>query len=36
LFPGTIVATDDFCGVAPPAGPAIERYSGAPWPDGRF
>jgi hypothetical protein len=36
LFPGTIVETDIFAEVAPPAGPAIERYSGAPWPGGRF
>jgi hypothetical protein len=36
LFPGTVVATDDFCEVPPPSGPAIERYSGAPWPGGRF
>ncbi len=36
LFPGTVVATDDFCRVLPPPGPTIERYSGAPWPGGRF
>jgi hypothetical protein len=36
LFPGTVVETDIFCEVAPPAGPAIERYAGAPWPGGRF
>ena len=36
LFPGTVVRTDSFCAVPPPAGPAIERYSGAPWPGGRF
>jgi len=36
LFPGTVVVTDDFCGVPPPPGPAIERHSGAPWPGGRF
>jgi hypothetical protein len=36
LFPGTVVATDAFCPVPPPAGPPIERYAGAPWPGGRF
>jgi len=36
LFPGTTVETDEFSEVAPPAGPAIERYAGAPWPGGRF
>jgi hypothetical protein len=36
LFPGTVVQTDLFSEVRPPAGPAIERYSGAPWPGGRF
>ncbi len=36
LFPGTVVATDDFSEVSPPAGPTIERYTGAPWPGGRF
>jgi hypothetical protein len=36
LFPGTVVESDIFCEVAPPAGPAIERYAGAPWPGGRF
>jgi hypothetical protein len=36
LFPGTVVRTDLFCEVAPPPGPAIERYAGAPWPGGRF
>jgi hypothetical protein len=36
LFPGTVVETDIFCEVAPPAGPAIERYAGAPWPGGRY
>ena len=36
LFPGTVVRTDLFCEVAAPAGPPIERYSGAPWPGGRF
>ncbi len=36
LFPGTIVESDLFCEVAPPAGPPIERYAGAPWPGGRF
>jgi hypothetical protein len=36
IFPGTVVRTDLFCEVPPPGGPAIERYSGAPWPGGRF
>jgi len=36
LFPGTIVESDIFCEVPPPAGPPIERYAGAPWPGGRF
>jgi hypothetical protein len=36
LFPGTVVPTDSFCAVAPPPGPPIERYAGAPWPGGGF
>jgi hypothetical protein len=36
LFPGTVVETDAFCEVAPPPGPVIERYAGAPWPGGGF
>jgi hypothetical protein len=36
LFPGTVVSTDSFSAVAPPPGPPIERYAGAPWPGGRF
>jgi hypothetical protein len=36
LFGGTVVETDLFCPVPPPAGPAIERYAGVPWPGGRF
>ena len=36
LFPGTVVETDIFCDVPPPAGPPIERYAGAPWPGGRY
>ncbi len=36
LFPGTVVETDLFTEVQPPAGPVIERYAGAPWPGGRF
>jgi hypothetical protein len=36
LFPGTVVPTDLFVPVPPPAGPPIERYAGAPWPGGRF
>jgi len=36
LFAGTVVPTDSFCAVAPPPGPPIERYAGAPWPSGGF
>lgn len=36
IFPGTVVETDLFRAVAPPAGPVIERYSGVAWPGGRF
>jgi hypothetical protein len=36
IFPGTVVRTDLFSAVAPPSGPAIERYSGAAWPGGSF
>jgi hypothetical protein len=36
LFPGTVLETDLFTEVAPPAGPLIERYAGVPWPGGRF
>jgi hypothetical protein len=36
IFPGTVVRTDLFSAVPPPAGPAIERYSGAAWPGGSF
>lgn len=36
LFPGTVMAADDFSLVAPPPGPILERYAGAPWPAGRF
>ncbi len=36
IFPGTVVRTDIFCAVAPPAGPVVERYSGVAWPGGRF
>jgi hypothetical protein len=36
LFPGTTVRTGLFSRVTPPAGPVIERYSGAPWPAGSF
>jgi len=36
IFPGTVVRTDLFSTVAPPSGPAIERYSGAAWPGGSF
>ncbi|MEJ7825278.1 MAG: hypothetical protein WKF48_07590 [Solirubrobacteraceae bacterium] len=36
LFAGTVERSDDFCAVAPPAGPVLERYAGVPWPGGRF
>jgi hypothetical protein len=36
LFPGTVVDAGFFCEVLPPPGPVIERYAGAPWPDGCF
>jgi hypothetical protein len=36
LFAGTVERSDDFCAVAPPAGPILERYAGVPWPGGRF
>ena len=36
IFPGTVVRTDIFCVVAPPAGPVVERYNGVAWPGGRF
>lgn len=36
IFPGTIVETNLFADVMPPAGPVIERYSGVAWPGGRF
>ncbi len=36
LFPGTVVRTDMFSRVDPPAGPVVERYAGAPWPGGSF
>ena len=36
LFPGTAAPVDFFAAVRPPAGPVIERYSGAPWPGGSF
>ena len=36
IFPGTVVETELFCPVAPPAGPVVERYSGVAWPGGRF
>lgn len=37
LFGGTFVpAPDLFSSVAPPPGPIIERYAGAPWPGGQL
>ncbi len=36
IFAGTVVRSDLFAEVAPPAGPVIERYAGVAWPGGRF
>jgi len=36
LFPATLVETDLFCEVPPPAGPVLERYAGVAWPGGTF
>jgi len=36
IFPGTVVSTNLFSEVPPPAGPVIERYAGVAWPGGRF
>ena len=36
LFSPTLVRTDIFCAVPPPAGPVLERYAGVAWPGGRF
>lgn len=36
IFAGTVLRSDLFCAVTPPAGPVIERYAGVAWPGGRF
>lgn len=36
VFPGTVVRTDLFAEVPPPAGPVIERMAGVAWPGGVF
>lgn len=36
LFGGRVVRTGLFSPVAPPPGPVLERYGGAPWPGGSF
>jgi hypothetical protein len=36
LFPGTVVETDLFSAVPPPAGPLVERVAGVAWPGGRW
>lgn len=36
IFPATLLRTDIFCPVLPPAGPVVERYAGVAWPGGRF
>lgn len=36
IFPGTVLRSDLFSSVAPPAGPVVERYAGVAWPGGSF
>ena len=36
LFRGTVVETELFSRVSPPAGPVIERCAGVAWPGGRW
>jgi hypothetical protein len=36
IFGGTVVRTNLFSRVAPPAGPIVERYAGVAWPGGSF
>ncbi|MDQ3631258.1 MAG: hypothetical protein M3417_08360 [Actinomycetota bacterium] len=36
IFAGTLMRSDRFCPVAPPAGPVVERYGGVAWPGGHF
>lgn len=37
LFPGRMIECGGlFSEVAPPPGPVVERYAGAPWPGGSF
>jgi hypothetical protein len=36
IFRGTVVETDLFCPVLPPAGPVEERTAGVAWPGGSF
>ncbi len=36
IFPGTVVTTDLFAAVPPPAGPIVERIAGVAWPGGTF
>ena len=36
IFPGTLLRSDLFSAVAPPAGPVVERYAGVAWPGGSF
>ncbi len=36
LFPGSVLRSDLFCEVPPPAGPVVERYAGVAWPGGSF
>ena len=36
IFGGTVLRSEIFCAVAPPAGPVVERYAGVAWPGGSF
>ena len=36
IFPGTLLRSDLFCLVPPPAGPVVKRYAGVAWPGGSF
>jgi hypothetical protein len=36
IFGGTVVRSDLFSVVSPPAGPVTERYAGVAWPGGSF
>ena len=36
IFPGSVLRSDLFGVVDPPAGPVVERYAGVAWPGGSF